>query len=148
MARNVTVSESVHIKASPQAVWDYTQDWSRRSEWDPAILGAEELPGKERVIRARTSGGEFMVRYKLVDPPRKTSLAMTSSSSRIVTGGGGSWEYAAEDGGTRFTQRNTLSLKSPFWAWLFAWPLGWQLRRLTRKALENAKQYLESTVAS
>ena len=147
MARNVTVSESVHIRATPQAVWDYTQDWSRRSEWDPAILAAEELPGKERVIRARTSGGDFMVRYKLVDPPKRTSLAMTASSSRIVTGGGGSWEYASEEGGTRFTQRNTLSIKNRFWAWLFAWPLGWQLRRLTRKALANAKRRLETTVA-
>jgi len=148
MARNVTVSESVHIRATPQAVWDYTQDWSRRSEWDPAILGAEELPGKDRVVRAQTRGGELMVRYKLVDAPRKTSLAMTASSSRIVTGGGGSWEYAAEDGGTRFTQRNTLSIKNRFFAWLFAWALGWQLRRLTRKALANAKRILESSVAS
>jgi uncharacterized protein YndB with AHSA1/START domain len=146
--RNVTVKESVHIRATPETVWDYTQDWTRRTEWDPAILAAEVLPGNERTIRARTSGGTFLVRYKLFDRPRRTSLAMTESTSSIVTAGGGSWDYAFEEDGTRFTQQNTLVIRSPTLAWLLGWLFAWLLRRSTRKALVNVKRILETQMSS
>src|SRR5438552_7523247 len=100
---NVTVKESIDIAAPPEAVWDYTQDWTRRTEWDPAIVAAEVLPGEPRVVRVRgLGGGGFMIRYKLQERPVRTSLAMTDSTSRIVTGGGGSWSYEAREGGTLF----------------------------------------------
>jgi hypothetical protein len=141
---NVTVEESIVIAAPPETVWDFTQDWTRRTEWDPAILAAEMLPGEDRTVRARTLSGSFLVRYKLFDRPRRTSLAMTESTSFIVTGGGGSWDYRPEQTGTRFTQQNTLVLRNPFLAWLLGGPLRWQLRRLTRRALANAKAVLEN----
>jgi uncharacterized protein YndB with AHSA1/START domain len=141
---NVTVKESILIAAPPEKVWDYTQDWSRRTEWDPAILAAEMLPGEERVVRVKGGGGaSFTVRYKLNDRPRRTSLAMTDSTSRMITGGGGSWAYEASEGGTLFTQQNTLTLGG-FPATLLAAPVRWQLKRLTRKALENARRILEA----
>ena len=58
--------------------------------------------------------------------------------------GGGSWAYEANDGGTLFTQQNTLSIGSPLFGRLFGWMVRWQLRRLTRKALANAKRILEA----
>ena len=138
---NVTVRESIHIRAAPEQVWDFTQDWTRRASWDPAVRSAELLPGPERQVRVETASGRFLVRYKLFDRPHRTSLAMTESTSRLLGGGGGSWEYRAEANGTRFTQQNTLVLRGP--GGLFAPLIRWQLRRLTRRALENAKRLLE-----
>src|SRR4051812_1934503 len=103
---NITVRDSITISASPEVVWDYTQDWSRRTEWDPAVLSSEMLEASPRVLRVRATGGiTFLVRYKLEDRPKRTSLAITDVNSRILTGGGGSWDYApAAGGGTVFTQ--------------------------------------------
>lgn len=145
---NVTVKESVFIAAPPERVWDYTQDWTRRTEWDPAIVAAEVLPGEERVVRVKAlGGGGFLIRYKLNDRPVRTSLAMTDSTSRLITGGGGSWAYEAKEGGTVFSQQNTLAIGSRLFAWIFGWSVRRQLRRLTRKALANAKRIIEKAEA-
>ena len=144
---NVTVKESVFIAAAPERVWDYTQDWTRRTQWDPAIRAAEVLPGEERVVRVEGAGASFMVRYKLSDRPVRTSLAMTDSSSRLITGGGGSWAYEARDGGTLLAQQNTLSVRDGVVGALLSPLVRWQLRRLTRKALLNAKRIIENGAA-
>ncbi len=81
---NVTVKESVVINALPEAVWDFTQDWTRRSSWDPAILEAEILPGEKRGVRARTTAGTLLVHYKQSDRPKRTSLVMSDSTSWLV----------------------------------------------------------------
>jgi uncharacterized protein YndB with AHSA1/START domain len=142
---NITVKESITIAAPPERVWDFTQDWSRRASWDPAIVSADEEPGEARVLRVLGAGGmRFTVRYKLFDRPKRTSLVMTDSNSRIVTGGGGHWEYAPKEGGTEFTEQNTLKVGSRFFAWVFGWMIRWQLRRVTRKALANAKRMIEA----
>ena len=143
-AMNVTVRESVHIRAAPERVWDFTQDWTRRADWDPAIRAAEVLPGPTRAVRARTSAGTFLVRYKLFDRPHRTSLAMTTDRPGTFRGGGGSWEYAPEGDGTRFTQQNTLVLRPGMVAAYLRPFVRWQLARLTRKALANAKRILEA----
>lgn len=144
---NITVKESIHIRASPERVWDYTQDWTRRTEWDPSIRAAEVLPGDERKVRAHTTAGSFLIRYKQFARPHRTSLAMTESTSRLVTGGGGSWDYTADEGGTRFTEQNTLVLRDGLIGRLLRRLFLWQLRRGTRKALENAKRRIEASSA-
>jgi hypothetical protein len=141
---NITVKESIHIRAAPEAVWDYTQDWTRRTEWDPAIQAAEILPAAERTVRARTMGGTFLVRYKLLDRPHRTSLAMTDSTSSILSGGGGSWDYVPEDDGTRFPQQTTLVVGSGPVGFLLGWFIRRQLGHSTRRALANAKRILET----
>jgi len=41
VSANVTVKESIWIAAPIEAVWDYTQDYAHRREWDDSILEAE-----------------------------------------------------------------------------------------------------------
>jgi polyketide cyclase/dehydrase/lipid transport protein len=139
----VTAREVVFVAAPPERVWEFTQDWTRRHQWDPAVVAAEYLEREPPVVRVRGAGGvRFLARYKLFDKPARTSVAMTESSSRIVTGGGGAWVYEPAAGGTRFAQANTLTF--PRWAFLIAPFLSWTLRRATRKALQNAKRMLEA----
>lgn len=143
MPKNVTIREAIVISRPPEAVWDFTQDYARRTLWDRTVLGAEELQRAPRVVKVRGAGGlVFIARYKQEDRPRRTSLAMTDVQSRIVVGGGGSWEYRAVDGGTELVQTNTLALASAV-GWLFAPLVRWRLRAETRRALRKAKELLE-----
>jgi hypothetical protein len=142
---NITIRESIYIDAPVQRVWDYTQDWGKRSEWDPsvaAIDGIEEEP--VRMVRFRAKGGaRFAFQYKLYDPPHKTSGTFVDLRSAIFAGGGGAWEYAASGEGTQFSAVAALRLKR--WvSWLLGALVRWSLRRQTRKALRRAKGILES----
>ncbi len=143
--RNVVVKDSIVIAAPPEKVWDYTQDWTRRHEWDPGIVSAEILQAEPRIVRARGKGFvTMMVRYKLVDRPKKTSLEMTEFRPGVFAGGGGSWTYEAEGAGTRFSQVNTMKLGTVAYV-LIGWLVRIVLTRNTRKSLEIARRILEST---
>ena len=51
--------------------------------------------------------------YRLDRRPERTSAAFVDVESSWISGGGGSWEYEAVDGGTRWQQTNSLELKRP-----------------------------------
>src|SRR5207253_1415524 len=50
VVNKVTASHSIFIAASPEAVWEYTQDWSRRHEWDPTVSGARISSEDPRIV--------------------------------------------------------------------------------------------------
>jgi hypothetical protein len=50
---NVTAHEEIVVSAPPERVWDFTQDWTRRHEWDPAVVAAEYLERQPPVLRIR-----------------------------------------------------------------------------------------------
>ena len=82
--------------------------------------------------------------YKLDRRPERTSAAFVDVESAWVSGGGGSWEYEAADGGTRWQQTNSLELKRPGLALLLAPLLERGLRRSTKRAMAEAKRRLEA----
>ncbi len=144
----MTIKDEIFIRATPEDVWDYTQDWTRRHEWDAAVRSAVVLGDVPRVVRMRGAGSfAATVTYRLNERPRRTSLAMNDVSSPVIAGGGGSWEYVPENGGTRFAQVNTLTLRGGLLARAMAPLLAWMFRRSTRRALQEAKRILEQRVA-
>jgi hypothetical protein len=84
------------------------------------------------------------VRYQLDRRPERTSAAFTEFDSAWISGGGGSWEYAAADGGTRWQETNSLELKGPRLAFLVGPMLVRGLRRSTKRAMAEAKRRLET----
>ena len=146
MARSITVSESLVVARSPEDVWDFTQDYSRRHEWDASILEAtvqESEPVPRVRIRAR-GGLDATFRYKLYRRPVQTSLAMEDVSSAMIAGGGGSWSYAAVDGGTLWTQTNTVVLREGWLTAMLAPLMRYGLASSTRRAMAKAKRMLEA----
>jgi hypothetical protein len=143
---NVTVIESVFIKASPGAVFDYTQDWSHRTDWDPGILAAEVLQEDDpRSVKLRMKGGVTgLLKYKQFDRPHRTSVVITDLNSRLMRASGGAWEYLAKEDGTLFTQTNTIKLANRFVHFMLGAIVRWQLRKLTLTAMEKAKAVLEA----
>jgi hypothetical protein len=147
---NVTATESIDIAASPEAVWDFTQDWKQRMRWDATVSEVEILEVDPVVVRVVQGGLRFVNRYKVSDRPVRTSLAMTEIvPSTVVVSGGGSWSYRPNPtGGTTWTQVNTLKLRNR-WLLFFLGPfLKRQLARATRVSMVKAKAILEASQPS
>jgi hypothetical protein len=141
----VTVTETIWVNRSPETVWDYTQDFTRRTEWDAGIAEATVLAMDPRTVRIRIGGlGAMTVVYRLDRRPERTSAAFTDVDSAWINGGGGSWEYEAVDGGTRWEQTNSLELKRPWLGFLLGPMLERGLRSSTKRAMAEAKRRLEA----
>ena len=152
MPVTITVRESLRIGRPPEQVWDYTQDYTRRSLWDRSVLAATVLEDRPLpVVEVRGRGGfRAVLRYKQFDRPLRTSVAMEPLGSPLLVGGGGAWTYEPEDAGaaTHWTQVNTLQLADGVAARLLAPLLRWQFRRSTRSAMRAAKARLEDSGGS
>ncbi len=139
----VTISESIFINRPPYLVWDFTQDYNKRSLWDKTIREAKVIETKPRRISIVGSWGlKAELVYKLDDRPNKTSLVMTNVSSVMISGGGGSWKYIPEDSGTLWTQTNTLIFKDSFLLRLLRPLITMSLKKNTRRGMKTAKTML------
>jgi hypothetical protein len=143
--RVVTVTESILVARTPEAVFDYTQDYGRRTEWDRGIVDATLVGTEPRAARVRVRGlGRMAVVYRLDRRPERTSAAFTDVESAWISGGGGSWQYEPVDGGTRWQQTNSLELKGGLLGRLVAPMIERSLRRSTRQSMAEAKRRLEN----
>jgi hypothetical protein len=142
----VTVTSSIFVRRPPTSVWDFTQDFACRPDWDAGVLEAEVIRREPvRLVRVRCAGGlRGVFRYVRFEPPRHASVALDDVRSVLVEGGGGAWSYEAEDGGTRWTQTNSLVLRAGWWRRALAPLVRRQLDRSTRRAMRTAKALLES----
>ena len=146
MSTLVTVTESVFVRCTPEVLWDYTQDFARRREWDASVrevhvLATQPVPR----VRVHSAGGVRAVfQYKQFERPVRTSLALEDVESVWIEGGGGSWSYERHADGTLWTQTNSLRIRAGFWRALFVPWIRGQLRTSTRKAMLRAKQHVEA----
>ncbi|MFO0840555.1 MAG: SRPBCC family protein [Phycisphaerae bacterium] len=135
----VTVRESIEIPAPPEAVWDYTQDYACRPDWDASIIsGVVTSVHPARCVAVRGRGLQCVFRYKAFDRPRRSSLTMETVRSWLIAGGGGAWRYEKTPEGTRWTQVNSLRI---YGAWIpgFGQLFTWMLRIQTRRAMRCAR---------
>lgn len=145
MRNIITIKESIFIAQSPEVVYDFTQDYSKRPLWDSLVKKATVTETKPRVVKMVAKDGSTMtVRYKQEDRPHKTSLAMTDVVSPMMDSGGGSWQYEAQDGGTLWTQVNTIILKDAIWAKLMIPVASKYFKDKTIQAMQKAKEMMES----
>ena len=145
----VTAVNSIVIDVHREAVWNFTQDWRKRTRWDRSVLAAEYISESPVTVHVTGAGGlRFKVTYKTSDPPRLTTLVMSELNSFWIKGGGGSWKYEELNGSTRWTQHNTLILRGGFFGMLFRPLFAWTLTRMTRRMMARAKVILENQDAS
>jgi hypothetical protein len=120
MDTSITIRQTIVITAPPDVVWDLTQDFGRRRDWEPGIEAAELLASDPRRVRVRLKDtGSVTIAYRLERRPVRTSLAFEDVDSPWIRGGGGSWEYEPVEGGTRWTRTDTLVLRNRLIAVLF-----------------------------
>ena len=144
----IMVREHLYVARPRDEVFDYTQDYARRSEWDASVTTAEVLSESPRRIRITVRGlGSFTVAYELFRRPERTSAAFVDVDSRWISGGGGSWRYEPHDRGTDWTQTNTLELKAG-WQRLLGRLVEWSLRSTMRRSMAEARRQLEAAASS
>ncbi len=145
MKNEITIKHSILIGKPREFVWDFTQDYAKRMNWDRAVLETQVLEHEpNRVVKLRTKGRTTMTFvYKLDDKPNKTSLVAREIESPIIESAGGSWTYEEQDDGTLWTQTNTIKFKNTMML-SFLLPL---YRRIfvsqTKKAMKKAKRIME-----
>ncbi len=143
--RTITVSETIHVDRSPEAVFDYTQDYATRTDWDDQVQRAEVVSEDPRRVRITVRGlGTFTLEYKLFRRGDRTSAAFLDLGNAFFSGGGGSWRYEPRGGGTDWTETNTLELRRPRLLGWLAPAVEWNLRNGTRRAMAKAKAIMES----
>ena len=81
--------------------------------------------------------------YKLDDKPNKTTLKAIEIESAYIKSAGGSWNYEDKDGGTIWTQVNTMVLKDSVFLSLFSWSFKFLIQAQTRRAMNKVKAILE-----
>lgn len=141
----VTVTESIHIDRPPDVVFDYTQDYGTRADWDAGISEATLLAESPRRVRVKVPRlGRFTVEYQLFRRGERTSAAFMDVESAWISGGGGSWRYEASDDGTDWTQTNSFELKHPRLLDWLAPMFEATLRSSMRRAMAKAKSILET----
>ena len=145
MINKVTIKESIFISKSRELVWDYTQNYNNRSKWDFSVTDFEmiqETPN--RIVKIKSPGKmESIFEYKLEERPTRTSLSMKNSNKSFLIGGGGSWHYEDKDGGTIWTQTNTMVLKDNLLFRILNPVFAFGLKYNTQKALKKAKKIIE-----
>jgi hypothetical protein len=143
---NINVNHSILIHKSCEVVWDFTQDFSLRTSWDPGILECRivtDAPDRTADIRAK-GGLSATLEYKLFDRPNKTSLRMTSIKSPLVVDGGGSWTYEKQqDNSTLWTQSNSITLKNSWMTGFLKHFIAASLKKNTVLSMQKAKTILE-----
>lgn len=142
----VAITETIEVQCAPERVWDFTQDYQRRSQWDSSVLEATVLNRDPFPrVRVRLAGGvRAVLQYKAFHRPVRTSLVMEEVQSFLLNGGGGSWSYAPSEIGTTWTQTNSLKLNPGILSRILLPMVRWQLRTATRRSMKKAKALLES----
>jgi hypothetical protein len=141
----ITVSESIWVNRPPEAVYDYTADFATRTAWDRSISEVTILGTEPRSARITVPGlGRTSVVMRLDRRPERTSAVFQDVDSRWITGGGGAWQYAPEEGGTRWTVTNSVEFR-PTWLFRLLRPfISRNIRANTRRAMAAAKRILET----
>jgi len=146
--RTITVTETVRVDRPPEDVFEFTQDYGRRSEWDTAVTESHVVGDSPRRIRIAVRGlGRFTVAYRLFRRPERTSAAFVDVESRWISGGGGSWQYEPIGDATEWTQTNTLELTGGWLTRILGPLFARNLRASMRAAMARAKSMMESGTA-
>ena len=140
-----TFEDAIVIASSPAALFELTQDYSRRLEWDPFLKVAELRHGATAAglgVRAwcvARSGIGMETEYVSFQPPERTAVRMTEGPF-FLGKFSGSWVFTAqEDGRTRVTFRYNLVTRP---AWLGGLLRGVFSRDTTRR-LHALKAFVE-----
>lgn len=82
----ITVRNSIFIDSPREVVFDFTQDYSKRTLWDKRVIHVEVIPSvPQRMYRLQLSGNtKVTFKYKLDDRPNKTSLSAIEFESPVL----------------------------------------------------------------
>jgi hypothetical protein len=144
------VEESIDIDAPRARVYDVTQDYSVRFDWDPfpdrlEIVGGGTYAASvgNRVFVRSKLGMSMVVEFVQVDPPNRAAITMVEGPA-LLEKFAGSWIFEELDG--RRTQarfRYLVQVKKGVLQPVINFVAVTYFRRVVRKRLVGLKQYCE-----
>lgn len=149
---------TLHIDATPEAVWDLVSDVTRIGEFSPETFEAEWLDGATGPavgarfrghVKRNEKGPIYWSTCEVIvcEPNERFTFDVKAGGKTVNT-----WGYkiqAAEGGGTKVTEFFHLSETIPlqiYWT-LFGWARKRTNRNGMRRTLEAMKQVLEAPAA-
>lgn len=113
------LTASIRIAATPEQVFDYTQDYGKRLSWDTFLRiaqleGADKAASGVKAWCVSKHGLGMETQYVSFNRPNVTAVKMTKGPFMFKTFAG-SWKFdAAENAGTIVTFTYSWSLRFPF----------------------------------
>jgi ribosome-associated toxin RatA of RatAB toxin-antitoxin module len=148
-AAGMTFDDSIVIDAAAAALFDLSQDYNRRLEWDPFLGSARLLDGAGapgvgvRALCVDRNGTSMETEYVSYNPPRAVAVKMTRGPW-FLESFAGSWRFEEiKPGQTRVGFCYSLSARPRWMSWLLNPILRRAFARDTRrrlKALKDAAQ--------
>ncbi len=145
----MTFEQSIVIAASPAELFDLSQDYGRRLEWDPFLKSAQLMGGAKaagvgvRAYCVARSGLGMETEYVSFQPPRVTAVKMTRGPW-IIARFAGAWHFdEIAPGQTRVGFRYHLQARPRWLSWLLTPILARVFARDTRKRLTALKSAVE-----
>ena|SRR5688572_370962 len=146
-SHSITIRQSIIVCKPRELVWDYTQNFANRPDWDSAIKSAYLLQEEpNRIVKLQTHSNKTMTcYYKHDERPFKSLLEARDISSPFIASADGSWSYEKIGKGTLWSQTNTIAFKQhllnnimmPFYKWYF--------KKMTRRAMNKARCRMEQS---
>jgi ribosome-associated toxin RatA of RatAB toxin-antitoxin module len=149
----VTFEESIEIDAGAAELFQLSQDYDRRLEWDPFLRSARLVSAREAGVGVRAlcvarSGWAMETEYVSFNPPRATAVKMTRGPW-FLSDFAGSWRFEEiEPGRTRVGFRYSLQARPRALSWLLNPILVRSFTRDTRARLRALKEAVEPTSPS
>ena len=147
----MTFDESVVIDADPAALFNLSQDYHRRLEWDPFLRAASLVGGaREAAVGARAlcvsrGGWSMETEYVSFNPPRAVAVKMTSGPL-FLDSFAGSWRFEEiAPGRTRVHFCYGLRARPGWLARLLTPILSQVFAQDTRHRLLAMKKFVEQT---
>jgi ribosome-associated toxin RatA of RatAB toxin-antitoxin module len=145
----MTFEDSVVIEADPAALFDLSQNYDRRLEWDPFLRSARLLGGAReagvgvRALCVSRTGSAMETEYVSFNPPRATAVRMTNGPW-FLESFAGSWRFeAVAPGQTRVGFQYSLRAWPVWLSWLLTPILSRVFARYTRDRLRALKEAVE-----
>ena len=146
------VEESIQIDAPIELVYEVSQDYDVRYEWDPFPEKISVVSGSPQGLSVGTTvlvrsklGMEMLVEFIQVAPPFRAAIKMIQGPS-LIEKFAGSWIFEPNGEGSTFARfRYSISTR-PAWLTLVGNAIATlYFSRTARRRLAGLKRYCEST---
>lgn len=149
---SIKFSEKIYINEVPEVVFDFTQDYNKRLQWDTFLRKADLIEGATKAdkgVRAyceAKNGLGMVTEYVSFNRPKVTAIKMTKGPY-VFKSFLGSWTFKhTELDGTEVVFLYSLSLRFPFN--LFSRFIKNNLRKNVRQRLVDLKKNIEEKCES
>lgn len=143
-------TQSILIRATPQFLFDLSQDYARRLTWDPFLRSADLLHGATAAgigVQARCVGHDGLAvetEYVSFHPPQVTAVKMTRGPW-VLEAFAGTWRFTAINADTTRVDFVYHLRARPKWlTWIMTPLVAYAFAREMRKRLAALKRAAES----